>query len=111
MELAGNDVQLLTPALSELALKYGTLPDAESTYEDLAIVVYSANGANAQLAQHLADQAGGIGKVEFPVVIYGLHTVKDDRLPHGLRLDLGDVAVAYHVPILSRDRGNFDAIA
>ena len=111
-ELAGNDVQLLTPALSELALKHGTLPDAGITYEDLAVVVYSAKGANSQLAQHLVEQVkgiGGIGRVRFPVVIYGLQTVKDDRFPEGLRFDLGDIAVAYHVPILSRKTGRFDA--
>jgi len=108
-ELAGNDVQLLTPALSELALKHGILPDAKSTYEDLAVVVYSTKGANAQLTQHLVDQARGIGEVKFPVVIYGLQTVKDDTFPNGLRFDLGDVAVAYTVPILSKETGRFDA--
>jgi len=105
----GKTVQLLTPTQSELALKHGTLPDARNTYEDLAVVVYSTEGANAQLAQHLVKQAGGMGKVNFPMVIYGLKTVKDDSFPDGLRLDLGDVAVACHVPILSRDTGNFDA--
>ena len=55
----------------------------------------------------LVEQAGGMEKVNFPMVIYGLKTVKDDSFPGGLRLDLGDVAVAYHVPILSRDTGKF----
>ena len=105
----GKTLQLLTPALSELALKHGTLPDAGSTYEDLAVVVYSIKEPNAQLAQRLVDQAKERGKVNFPVVIYGLQTVKDDSFPDGLRFDLGDVAVAYTVPILSRETGNFDA--
>lgn len=107
-ELAGKDIQLLTPALSELALKNGTLPDATTTYEDLAVVVYSLKGANAQLAQHLVDQARRIGEVKFPVVMYGIKTVKDDRFPDGLRFDLGNAVVAYHVPILSRETGSFD---
>ncbi len=108
-ELAGNDVQLLTPALSELALKYGTLPDAKSTYEDLAVVVYSTRGANAQLAQHLVGQAKERGtEIRFPFVIYGLKTVKDDKFPDKLRFDLGDIAVAYTVPILSKGNGNFN---
>ena len=105
----GKTLQLLTPALSELALRHDTLPDARSTYEDLAVVVYSIKGANAQLARHLVDQARGMGKVKFPVVIYGLQTVKDDSFPNGLRFDLGDIAVAYHIPILSRGTRNFDA--
>ena len=104
----GNEIGLLTPGLLELALEYGTLPDGRNTYEDLAVVVYSTTRANSQLAQHLVDQAKRIGQVKFPVVIYGLQTVKDDRFPDGLRFDLGDVAVAYHVPILSRT-GKFDA--
>jgi len=105
----GRTLQLLTPALSELALKHGTLLDARSTYEDLAVVVCSTKETNAQLAQHLVEQARGMGEVKFPVVIYGLQTVKDDRFPNGLRFDLGDVAVAYTVPILSGKTGNFDA--
>ena len=105
----GKALQLLTPALSELALKYGTLPDARSTYEDLAVVVYSTERENAQLARHLVEQARGImEKVDFPVVFYGLQTVKDGSFPDGLRFDLGDLAVAHHVPILSKMTGNFD---
>ncbi len=108
-ELAGNDVQLLTPALSELALKYGTLPDAKSTYEDLAVVIYSTRGANAQLAQHLVDQAKKRSiEIKFPLVIYGLETVKDNKFPDILRFDLSDIAVAYNVPILSKRGGNFE---
>ena len=84
------------------------MPDARSTYEDIAVVVYSTEGENAQLARHLVEQAKGMGEVNFPVVIYGLQTVKDDRFPYGLRLDLGDVAVAHNVPILSKRTGNFD---
>lgn len=106
----GRTVQLLTPALSELALKHGTLPDAGSTYEDLAVVVYSTKGANAQLAQHLVAQAKERGtEIRFPLVIYGLKTVKDDKFPDKLRFDLGDVAVACYVPILSKYGGKFDA--
>jgi len=108
----GKTVQLLTPAFSELALKHGTLPDSKDTYEDLAVVVYSTQGPNAQLAEHLLNQTRGMGEVKTPIVIYGIQTVKDDRFPNGLRLDLGDLAVAYHVPILSKNSkntGKFDA--
>ena len=85
------------------------MPDAKITYEDLAVVVYSAKGANAQLVQHLVDQAKERStEIKFPLVIYGLKTVKDDKFPNDLRFDLGDVAAAYTVPILSRERGNFD---
>ncbi len=86
------------------------MPDARSTYEDLAVVVYSTKGANSQLAQHLASQLKERGiEVKFPMVVYGLQTVKDGQFPNGLRFDLGDLAVAYHVPILSIETGRFNA--
>src|SRR3989344_1844298 len=56
-ELLGKDVELLTPAVSEQALRSGKLPDATSTYEDLGVVVYSLNGPNDKLAQHLVNKA------------------------------------------------------
>jgi len=106
----GKTVQLLTPAQSELALKHGTLPDSKNSYEDLAVVVYSTKGPNAQLAQHLVNQARERGKVKTPAVFYGLQTVEDDSFHNCLRLDLGDAAVAYHAPILySNNIGTFDA--
>ena len=108
-EMGINEFQLLNPVDSEKALKAGKLPNVGSTYEDLAVVVYSTEGANAQLAQHLADQAKGRGGVKFPLVIYGFETVKDGSFSGGLRLDLSDRAIAYHVPILSEETGRFDA--
>ncbi len=109
-ELYGNNIQLISPAISELALRNGKLPDAANTCEDLGVVVYSLNGPNEQLAKHLVEQAKERNiKVKFPMVFYGLKTVKDNRFdkPYGLRLDLDDIAVAYHVPILSKDTGSF----
>ena len=106
----GREIQLLTPAPSELALKEGTLPDAKSTYEDLAVAVYSTKGPNAQLAQHLVSQAKERGmQVEFPMVFYHLKTVKDDSFENGLRLDFDDIGVGYPVPILSKETGKFDS--
>jgi len=108
----GKTVQLLTPAQSELALKHGTLPDSKNSYEDLAVVVYSTKGQNAQLAQHLLNQAREMGEVKTPAVFYGLQTVKDGSFPNGLRFDLGDLAVVYTAPILSKkigEIGKFDA--
>lgn len=107
-ELLGNDVELLTPAASEQALKSGKLPDAKSTYEDLGIVVYTLNGPNNQLANHLAAQAKERGiEMKFPMAFYHLKTAKDDKFPNGLRLDLDDIAVAYHVPVLSNPTTKF----
>jgi len=109
-ELLGNDIELLTPALSEQALRNGKLPDVASTYEDLGVVVYRLKGPNNKLVQHLVSQAKEIGvEVKFPMVFYHLKTVKDDKFPDGLRFDLDDIAVAYHVPILLQNTGNFDA--
>lgn len=109
--LLGNDVELLNPAQSEQALKSGKLPDATSTYEDLGVVVYSLNDPNDKLAQHLVNQAKERGvEIKFPMVFYHLKTAKDDKddkFPHGLRLDLDDIAVAYHVPILSNPTSRF----
>ncbi len=105
------DAQLITPAFSEIALINGRIPDAKSTYEDLALVVYSLNGPNSELAKHLVAQAKerGLETKEFPIVFYGLKTAIDDKFPNGLRFDLGDSAVAYHAPILSKGTANFDA--
>lgn len=109
-ELMGNDVVLLTPDVSEQALRKGKLPDATRTYEDLGVVVYNLNGPNKELAQHLVNQAKERGvEVKFPMAFYHLKTIKDDRFPDGLRFDLDDIAVAYHVPVLSQNTGNFDA--
>lgn len=109
----GNQVQLLTPALSELALKHGTLPDAKSTFEDLGVVVYSLKGPNTQLAEHLIEQAKASGmKVQLPMVFYGLKTIIDNiegKFLGNLRFDFDDITVAYHVPILSRQTGKFKA--
>ena len=107
-ELMGNDVELLTPAVSEQALKSGKLPDAASTYEDLGVVVYSLNGPNDKLAQHLVAQAKERGiEAKFPLVFYHLKTVPDDKFPDGLRLDLDDIAVVYHAPILGNQTSRF----
>mgnify|MGYP001569946050 CR=1 FL=1 len=107
-EILGNDVELLTPAVSEQALRSGKLPDATSTYEDLGIVVYSLNGPNDKLAQHLVAQAKERGvEVKLPMVFYHLKTARDDKFSDGLRLDLDDIAVAYHVPILSNPSSRF----
>ncbi len=107
-ELYGNNVQLISPIVSEIALKNGKLPDATSTYEDLGVVVYSLNGSNQQLAKHLVEQAKNAGlEVKFPMVFYGLKTVNDDKFPDRVSLDLSDIALAYHVPILSKDASNF----
>jgi len=108
-ELMGNDVQLLTPAFSELALKQGALPNAESTYEDLAVVVYNTEEPNSKLAQHLINVAKERRiDVQFPMIFYNLETKIDGSFKHGLRLDFDDTAVAYHVPILSEKTGKFD---
>jgi hypothetical protein len=107
-ELLGNDVELLTPAMSEQVLKSGKLPDATSTYEDLGIVVYSLNGPNHEIANHLVNQAKERGvEVKFPMVLYHLKTARDAKFPDGLRLDLDDIAVAYHVPILLNPTSRF----
>ena len=89
-------------------MKSGKLPDAISTYEDLGVVVYNLNGPNHKLAQHLVNQAKERGlEIEFPMVFYHLKTEKDNKFPHRLRLDLDDIAVAYHVPILSNSTSSF----
>ena len=110
-ELLGNDVELLTPAVSEQALRSERARsslDVLNTYEDLGIVVYSLNGPNHELANHLVNQAKERGvEVKFPMVFYHLKTAKDDKFPDGLRLDLDDIAVAYHVPILSNPTSRF----
>ena len=107
-ELLGRDVELLTPAVSEQALRSGKLPDAASTYEDLGIVVYSLNGSNDKLAQHLIAQAKERGvETRFPMVFYHLKTAKDDKFPYGLRMDLDDNAVVYHAPILASQTSKF----
>lgn len=108
-ELYGNNIQLISPAISEIALKYGKLSDATSTYEDLGVVVYSLKGPNEQLAKHLVEKARerGMDVGKFPIVFHGLKTVRDNKFPDGLRLDLDDIAVAYHVPILSKKTSSF----
>lgn len=106
-ELYGKDIRLISPQVSEIVLCSGKPPDV-TTYEDLGVVVYSLDGANGQLAKHLAGQAKERGiEVKFPMVFYGLKTAKDDKVSYGLRLDLDDITVAYHVPILSKDTGKF----
>lgn len=107
-ELYGNNIQLISPAISELALRNGKLPDAANTYEDLGVVVYSLKGPNEQLAKHLVEKAKERNiEVKFPMVFHGLKTVTDDKFPDGLRLDLDDIAVAYHVPILLQGTSKF----
>jgi len=74
------------------------------------MVVYSLNGPNDKLAQHLVNQARERGvKAEFPMVFYHLKTAMDDKFPDGLRLDLDDNAVVYHAPILSNPTSKFKA--
>ena len=106
----GDNVELLTPAVSEQALRSGRLPDVTSTYEDLGVVVYSLNGPNDKLAQHLVNQARERGFVaKSPMVFYHLKTARDGKFPDGLRLDLDDNAVIYHASILSNHTSNFKA--
>ena len=103
-------MQLLTPILSELALKHGTLPDAKSTFEELGFAVFSLERPNYQLARHLIDQAkaSGLG-IQLPMVFYGLKTVKDDNFAdsRGLKFDFAEDTVGYHVSVLSKLTGKF----
>lgn len=112
-ELTNENIGHLTPALSEKALRYGILPDATSTYEDLGAAVHSLKDPNSQLANHLAAQAREAGvNVEFPMVFPYLVAMKDDKFPGGLRLDLDTksvidgLGIAYHEPSL-RKGGQF----
>ncbi len=118
-DLAGDEFQLLNPHLGGLALSCGTLPDEKlppantaisPTYDDLAIVIYSFEGRNGQLARHLVSQLRKKGiKTAAPLVIYGLETVEDSNFPNWLRLDIGDRTVTYPAPILNRKITGFDA--
>jgi len=112
-ELTNENIRHLTPALSEKALRYGILPDATSTYEDLGAVVHSLKDPNSQLAKHLVAQAREAGvNIEFPMVFPYLVAVPDNKFPGGLRLDLDtkamidDLGIAYHEPSL-RKGGQF----
>ena len=98
----GEDVELLTPAVSEQALRNERARkslDFANTYEDLGIVVHSLDDSNDKLAQHLVAQAKERGvEAKFPMLFYHLKTVKDDKFPDGLRLDLDDNAVVTEFP-------------
>lgn len=104
----GKDVNLLTPATSELALRFSGLRDLTAVNENLGIVVYCTDkGWDQRLAIHLIEQAKASGiDVEFPMVFYNLNVVKDDKFD-GFRLDFADNGVAYHVPILKEGTGYF----
>ena len=108
-ELLGTKIQLLNPQLSELALKYDKNSVHDGFREPLGVAVFSLTGPKELLARHLVAQAKERGfETEFPLVFYGLKTIKDDRFPDGLRLDLDEVGgFAYSVPILSRT-GEFE---
>lgn len=105
-----NDMRLISPIISEIALRNGRLSDAASKYNDLGVVVYNLSGPNRELATHLYARRIEIDKkLKLPAVFYGLKTVKDDKFPDGLRLDLDDIATAYHVPILSKGESKLDS--
>lgn len=111
------DAKLLSPALSELVLRdrklrfqSGNFPDDHTLYgacgdEDLGIIVFTDHRDN-----HLLNQAREKRiDIEVPMVFYHLKTVRDEAFPHGLRFDMDDIGVAFHVPVLKEAKHHFYA--
>lgn len=109
-ELTREPIRPITPAGSELGLKYGTLPgNPEEYWEDLGLALYQEAGPNEDLRQSLLEQAKARGlDIELPAIATSLAVVRDDKSNYGARFDLGELGIIYSAPILRQTTGNFE---
>lgn len=112
-EITKENLMPITPKESEIALKNNALTDFKGNYEDLGLVVYPREGANARLWKYSRQQVkSNFPEVDLkiPFVMTGLmDVVKDKKYENGLRLDINQLTEVYNVPILTTEEiGEFD---
>jgi hypothetical protein len=102
------DARTIFPEESELLLPQGRLPEADSTYKDLAGVL-DFSGRNHDLAVHLYNQLPEQDLDLLPAIIVGLGTERSDVGDYGLVFNVRGYTQLRPAEILQQPSGHFKA--